>query len=621
MKPATRAPRAWRTLLLLTCLALDASAARAQSERPVRWHASLARASRDGVAATLSTTIPAGWYVYALDEPSGGPVPLAVSLLNPGTRLRAGIDAPEADRKADRNFNMISQVYADAVTLRFIADGVPRGDALRVGVRFQACTDRYCLPARTDTVVAARAVVTAVAESDQALPPATVVASDTAAAPAAVAQRRPDTSHANLAAFLWLAVTTGLLALLTPCVLPMVPITVGYFTARRTRPDTSAMRDASVFALGIVVSFVVLGFGVTLLFGASGVVALAANPWLNLLVAALFLGFAAQLAGWWTVSLPSRLLGQLSLATADAQGVRALLAMGATFSLTSFTCTAPFVGTLLVIAARGSWSWPLLGLAVYAAVFALPFFALALFPTLVGRLPRSGPWLNTLKGVLAFLELAAVVKFASNAAMVWGWSIASRNNVLIAWAIIIVALVSWLARDTARAWRRESPVLGVARIAVIGASVWVLLLCGRGVAGASVGELEAFLPPREVGHGAGELTWRVNDFDGARAAARLARRPLLVDFTGYTCTNCRWMEANMFPRPAVQAALARFERARLYTDGDGAMFAAQQRFQERITGSVALPYYVVLDDSGAVRRAFLGMTRDEGEFLTFLQVK
>jgi thiol:disulfide interchange protein DsbD len=301
--------------------------------------------------------------------------------------------------------------------------------------------------------------------------------------------------------------------------------------------------------------------------------------------------------------------------------VRALLAMGATFSLTSFTCTAPFVGTLLVIAARGSWSWPLLGLAVYAAVFALPFFALALFPTLVGRLPRSGPWLDTLKGVLAFLELAAVVKFASNAAMVWGWSIASRTTVLIAWALIVAALVIWLARDTARAWPRESPVLGLVRLAVIGASVWVLMLCGRGVAGASVGELEAFLPPREVGHGAGELDWRVNDFDGARAAARLARRPLLVDFTGYTCTNCRWMEANMFPRPAVQAALARFERARLYTDGDGAMYAAQQRLQERITGSVALPYYVVLDDSGAVRRAFLGMTRDEGEFLTFLQVK
>lgn len=614
MKPANPARTLWRALLVLACLALGGSVAMAQVQRPIRWRAYATSADRDALAAKLSATIPEGWFVYAMDEPPGGPVPLSVTLLNAGARLRGAIDTPEADRKADRNFNMISLVYSEAVVLRLIADGIPEGDTLRVAVRFQACTDRYCLPARTDTLAAAGAVAATPAAEGGAISEPT-----SAPAVAAVSPQR-GASNAGLAAFIWMAMTTGLFALLTPCVLPMVPITVGFFTARRDQRRASATRDAGLFALGIVVSFVALGFGVSLLFGATGVVSLAANPWLNLFVAVLFLGFAAQLAGWWTVSLPSTLLGRLTAATAGRHGAPALLAMGATFSLTSFTCTAPFVGTLLVIAARGSWVWPLLGLAAYATVFALPFFALALFPTALGRLPRSGPWLHTLKGVLAFLELAAVAKFVSNAAMVWGWPVATRTHVLIAWAAILVALVLWLSRDTVRAWRSESRFLGVTRVLVIGGSFWTLVVCARGIAGAPVGELESFLPPRDASAATGELAWRVNDLEASRAAARQAGRPILVDFTGYTCTNCRWMEANMFPRPAVQTALARYERARLYTDGDGAMYAAQQRMQERITGSVALPYYVILDETGTIQRSFLGMTRDEDEFLAFLQV-
>jgi thiol:disulfide interchange protein DsbD len=614
MKPATRAPGLWRTLLALTGLALGGTAALAQPQRPIHWRASATSVGPRALTVRLSTTIPEGWYVYALDQPSGGPVPLSVSLLSAGARVRGVVAAPEADRKADRNFNMISLVYTEAVALRLVADGIADGDSLRVAVRFQACTDRYCLPARTDTLVVAGAVVALRTTG-------AVATAETASArmDAAVSPRR-GSSSAGLAAFVWMAITTGLLALLTPCVLPMVPITVGFFTARRDQRHASALRDAGLFALGIVVSFVALGFGVTLLFGATGVVSLAANPWLNLVVALLFLGFAAQLAGVWTVSVPSSILGRLTAATAGKRGASSLLAMGATFSLTSFTCTAPFVGTLLVIAARGSWVWPLVGLGAYAVVFAFPFFALALFPTALGRLPRSGAWLNTLKGVLAFLELAAVVKFTSNAAMVWGWPVATRTHVLLAWAAIVVALVLWLARDTVRAWRSESRVLGATRVVVIGGSLWILAVCVRGITGAPVGELESFLPPRGGSAATGELAWRVNDLEASRAAAHQAGRPLLVDFTGYTCTNCRWMEANMFPRPAVQTALARYERARLYTDGDGAIYAAQQRMQERMTGSVALPYYVILDEAGAIQRSFLGMTRDEDEFLAFLQV-
>lgn len=625
---------------VLAMLAIAAADAHTQPERPVRWRVSAVREKATtgtptraaGIAGRLAAMIPDGWYVYALDEPAGGPTPLNFWVLNGGARLRRAVNAPEADRKADRNFNMISLVYADSVALGFVAEGVPPPAPLRVAVRFQACTDRYCLPARVDTVTASVAGVIATGDAPDVralairtpLPaPSRLATEDAVQSAALTTVAEPPSfgvSHAGLGAFVWLAVTTGLLALITPCVLPMVPITVGFFTARRDAVGSHAIRDAALFALGIITSFIALGFGVSLLYGATGVVSLAANPWLNLVVAAAFLGFAAQLAGLWNISLPSALLGRATAATSAGKGALALLGMGATFSLTSFTCTAPFVGTLLVVAARGSWTWPLLGLGAYAAVFAVPFFVLALFPTVAALLPRSGPWLRSLKGVLAFLELAAVVKFVSNAAMVWGWPLASRANVLVAWALIAATLVVWLARDTVRAWRTESLRLGVARVAVVLAAASGAAFCGRGVWGAPMGELEAFLPPRGAELTTEGVSWRLNDYPASRVAAREQRRPLLIDFTGYTCTNCRWMEANMFPRPAVQVELGKFERARLYTDGDGAIYAAQQRLQERLTGSVAMPYYLVLDENGAIKQSFLGMTRDEDEFLAFLRV-
>jgi thiol:disulfide interchange protein DsbD len=316
------------------------------------------------------------------------------------------------------------------------------------------------------------------------------------------------------------------------------------------------------------------------------------------------------------------LLSRLSSATTDRRDVGALLLMGATFSLTSFTCTAPFVGSLLVLAASGTWTWPLLGLVVYASIFALPFFLLALFPAAAAKLPRSGRWMNTLKSLVAFVELAAVVKFVSNAGMVWGWSFVSRNAVLWCWVAIAVALLAWLVAGALRDWRASGAAPSLARAGGVLVALLILIRLGDGVAGKSLGELEAYLPPPRSGAGAlavNELPWHVNAFDESLRSARASGRAVIVDFTGYTCTNCRWMEANLFTLPAVRSALSKFELARLYTDGDGAIYTSQQQLQQRLAGSVALPYYVILDATGKVRGSFLGMTRDEGVFLAFLE--
>ncbi|MFI5246858.1 MAG: thioredoxin family protein, partial [Gemmatimonadales bacterium] len=295
------------------------------------------------------------------------------------------------------------------------------------------------------------------------------------------------------------------------------------------------------------------------------------------------------------------------------------LLMGATFALTSFTCTAPFVGTLLVSATQGNWMWPALGLLAFSSVFALPFLILALVPEALGRLPRSGEWMVTLKGTLAFLELAAAMKFLSNADLVQGWGVFTRNVVLASWIVLGAALVLYLSG--VRVGRTGA---SHAKLHLIPALVTAMIVAWltTGVLGRRLGELEPFLPPAGANAtgvaNASELSWILNDYSAASARARLENKLVLIDFTGYTCTNCRWMEANMFPRDAVRGELERFVRVRLFTDGRDRSNVRQQAFEEQHFKTVALPLYAVVDPDGNTRATYLGMTRDADEFIRFL---
>ena len=249
--------------------------------------------------------------------------------------------------------------------------------------------------------------------------------------------------------------------------------------------------------------------------------------------------------------------------------------MGLTFTLTSFTCTAPFIGTLLVMAAGGDWQWPLVGMLAFSTVFALPFFILALMPQWMARLPRSGGWLNSVKVMMAFLEVAAAMKFISNVDLVWGWGIFTRDVVLATWVVLFVLMAIYVIGLFR--FKHDAPVehVGLVRLstAIVCGTLGLWLLTG--LFGKRLGEIEAFLPPAaetmvEASSGAGrELPWIMNDFEQALARARQEQKPVFVDFTGYTCTNCRWMEANMFTRPEVQNELRGYVLVRLYTDGEG----------------------------------------------------
>jgi thiol:disulfide interchange protein DsbD len=425
----------------------------------------------------------------------------------------------------------------------------------------------------------------------------------------------------NLRLFTWLAVTMGALSLLTPCVFPMVPITISYFSAHEDG-RRHAFAHATLYALGIVGAFTGLGLGLSLVFGTAALSRFAANPWLNVAVAALFATFALSLFGVITLGLPATFVSRVDALTRQNRFGRATttLLIGVTFALTSFTCTAPLVGTLLVSATQGNLWWPAIGLFVFSCVFALPFLILALVPHALNRLPRSGAWMVTLKATLGFLELGAAVKFLANADLVNGWGVFTRAVVLAIWAVLAFALATYLAGVRIR--RRKLAISNMRYVIGAGIAVVAGVYFASGITGRRLGEAEAFLPP--AGRGASgvarsrELAWRVDDYEGALTEARATGRPVLIDFTGYTCTNCRWMEANMFPRDDVRRALDDFTRVRLFTDGRTERDRQQQLFEEHVFNTVALPLYAVVDSTGRPVRTFLGMTRSSTEFIRFL---
>ncbi len=437
--------------------------------------------------------------------------------------------------------------------------------------------------------------------------------------------------------FIWLAASAGALSLLTPCVFPMVPITVSYFTSHAATDRRASVRHALVFGLGIIASFTALGLALAVFAGAAGVTMLAGNPWVNLLLTAIFVGFALNLFGVYQITIPSSWLTALDNAVrrrgAAGQGVGVLgaLLMGLTFTLTSFTCTAPFVGTVLVTAAQGKWQEPLLGMLVYSTVFALPFCVLALVPEWVSRLPRAGGWLQSTKVVMGFVELAAAMKFLSNTDLVWRWGVVTRTVVLASWVVLAAITVIYLL------WQQRStggqPISRAMRTGYLAASAGALAIgawMATGVTGRSLGDLESFLPPTDyetaaataINHGATapmSLAWRLNDYPAALALAKQQGKRVFIDFTGYTCTNCRWMEANIFTRPDVKAALGQFVLSRLFTDGDGDMYERQQAFQESQFKTVALPLYAIVDADGRTVTSLPGLTRDPAAFVAFLE--
>ncbi len=598
--------------------------------------------SNETFKAKLKAEIEEGWHLYSIEQPEGGPFPTKISLAENVPFVFDGkIESPSPIIKADPNFLVNNQPLETKFFDRQAEFNLPvkttsetSSDALAVNVRFQVCNDTLCLPPKTVKVTFAGYED---AKKSVGSPSSVITTEKPSDTNSAAEQRTTDSGQrANpndlpLSSFIWLAITLGALSLLTPCVFPMIPITVSYFTNHSSQNRAKSIKLATVYSLGIIATFTILGMLLAIFVGAAGINLFAANPYVNLLITAIFLFFAFNLFGAYEITVPTAILTKLDNLTrsqeGEGSGIVGALLMGLTFTLTSFTCTSPFVGTILVSASQGDWQMPLVGMLAFSTVFALPFFVLALLPQYVSSLPRAGGWMNSIKVAMGFLEVAAAMKFLSNVDLVWKWGIFTRPVVLAIWIAIGIILAIYLLGKFQLPHDTKPERIGAFRVmsAVVSLAISFYLLTG--LFGAKLGELESFLPPDLEnssarffgGKPADELKWIDNDLERAIAQAKQENKQVFIDFTGYTCTNCRWMEANVFPKREVEAEMSKFVLARLYTDGDGAVYERQQQYQEQTFQTVALPFYAILDADGKAVSTFPGLTRNVAEFVDFLK--
>jgi len=609
---------------------------------PARWSLASDASSKptikqgEAFKSELKVEIDAGWHLYALEQPAGGPIATTIKVTEGRPFEIAGkIESPKPKVETDTLFTgndgkpLETKFFTDRATFTvpLKASGEAAPDQLALDVRFQVCDETRCLPPKTLRVsFAGTEDAKKIVIDEPAGQNAVESRNDAILSP--VAGKSQTTT--DFWPFIWLAISLGALSLLTPCVFPMIPITVSYFTSHAGGSRAKSVRLATIYSLGIIATFTIVGMLLAIFVGAAGINLFAANPWINLLITAIFLFFAFNLFGAYEITVPTSILTKLDGLTrskeGEGSGVVGALLMGLTFTLTSFTCTSPFVGTILVSASQGDWQMPLVGMLAFSAVFALPFFVLALVPQWVAQLPRAGGWMNSIKVAMGFLEVAAAMKFISNVDLVWKWGIFTRDVVLSVWIAIGVILSIYLLGKFQLAHDSKPERLGAFRMfsAVVSLAVSFYLLTG--LFGAKLGELESFLPPdlgkssaRFLGRGDEELKWLKDDYPGALARAKSEGKHVFVDFTGYTCTNCRWMEANVFPKKEVEEELKKLVLVQLYTDGEGEIYERQQKMEQDMFGTVALPFYAVMDANGNTVSTFPGLTRNVAEFVDFLK--
>jgi thiol:disulfide interchange protein DsbD len=396
----------------------------------------------------------------------------------------------------------------------------------------------------------------------------------------------------------------------------MIPVTVSFFLNQR-----GGLVQAAVFSLGIVALFCALGLGVTAAVGPFGVVQLSASPWVNGFIALVFGFFALSLLGAFEITLPSGLLTRLDSASRRG-GYFGTLLMGLTFSLTAFACIGPFMGPLLVASAQEASARPVVGMASFATGLASPFFFLAAFPSYLKKLPRSGGWLMRVKVVMGFVLLAVMLKYISNIDQILQSGILTRERFLAAWFVLFAMAGLYLLGLLKLEGVDPSAHLGIGRLLTAGAFLIFAFSLLPGMFGGPLGELDAYVPAARGGLGASAQAgqvWMKDQYQEALAKGRSENKLVLVTFTGYTCTNCHWMKANMFPKPEVAAALSELVLVELYIDGLERVNEENQALEERMFSTTSMPFFAIMDANEKVVATFPTATRNTEEFLAFLK--
>ena len=611
----------FRTILLFSLLI---GIGYSQFKTPVTISTEVENSSRPGEVAhvLIKASMDDEWHIYALENAGEGPVASRIKISGDIIDEQGLIEHREPIEKFDEGFGVKTRFFKGTTDFRVpirIKEDAPIGETtLSVYMLYQVCNESLCYPPAEVNIDASIIIEDGPVreEFSEFVPKRTVSSSSEINLDDAIA--------AGFWSFVLLSISMGFLALLTPCVFPMIPITVSFFTHQGELEDQKPLNQAIVYTLGIVATFSILGMILAVTLGATGANQLAANPWVNLFIGSLFVYFALSLFGAYEIQLPQS-LRQLSLDQEKRGGYIGTLFMAVTFTLTSFTCTVQFVGLLLVAASQGQWFWPLLGMIVFSTAFAAPFFFLALFPQYLAKMPKSGGWLNSVKVVMGFLELAAAFKFFSNTDLVWGWGFFTFNSVLAIWTMIMFFTGLYLLGKIQLPHDSKLESLGVARMMLSLFFLTFSLYMGTGLFGRPIhGMIYSYLPPKlekefsavDKDNNTEKLIWYSN-LEQAFTEAKLVEKPIFLDFTGYTCTNCRWMETNIFTLKDVEDRFNELILVHLYTDG-GENHKEYQQYEIERFGTAALPYYVILSPQDEVLATFPGLTRDVDEFLDFL---
>ena len=631
-----------RVLSLAFGLVAALAALYGQKLDPIQWTLT-SKVAKAPAGATvplhLKATFQEGWHLYSLTTPAGGPIATTAELAENPAVKGSKLYEPPPMRQFDKNFNLDTETFEKEVDLPLTAELAPDAKGaieLIANVRYQACNDRQCLPPRKktasftvtiDPAAAAPAAFVLPAGYTEIKPGAVAVkvissgASSTSTNTAGSAGAPAAASSGGLPAFLITAFGLGLAAIFTPCVFPMIPITVSFFLNQR-----GGILQAVVFSSGIVVLFCALGLGVTAAVGPFGVNQLGANPWVNGFITLVFGAFALSLLGAFEITLPSSMLTKLDSASRRG-GYLGTLLMGLTFALTSFACIGPFMGSLLVASVQSKGLQPVLGMVSFAGGLASPFFFLAAFPGYLKKLPKSGGWLARVKIVMGFVLLAAMLKYASNIDQVLQLGWLTRERFLAGWFVLFALAGLYLLGLLKLEGNEEGDHLGIGRL--LTASVLLIFAFSLlpGMFGAPLGELDAYVPAATGGgilnnRASTQQVWMKNQYKQALDQARAENKLVLVTFTGYACTNCHWMKANMFPRPEIAEAASKLVLVELYTDGTDKESEENQKLQDEKFSTVAIPYYAILDPDGKVVASFAkGMTTNTQEFLAFLTTR
>ena len=681
-----------RKIISFLLLSFVVYALQAQIKDPIKFKTELTPLSDTEAEVVFTAAIDKGWHVYSTDLGDGGPISATFNIDNKSGVELVGKLKPVGKEVAtfDKLFEMKVRYFEN--TAKFVQKVKFTGGAYAIEgyLEYGACDDESCLPptqvpfkfsgvAKAGNAAATKTEQPKAEQTEQKVVDkadkkegATPVASKDSSAmmelvPATTTEAATDIQPAVASSELWKPVISdlqalgeehgqedmswiyifitgflgGLLALFTPCVWPIIPMTVSFFL-KRSKDKKKGIRDAWTYGASIVVIYVALGLAITLIFGASALNALSTNAIFNILFFLMLVIFAASFFGAFEIRLPSKWGNAVDSKAESTTGLLSIFLMAFTLSLVSFSCTGPIIGFLLVqVSTTGSVVAPAIGMLGFAIALALPFTLFALFPSWLKSMPKSGGWMNVIKVTLGFLELAFALKFLSVADLAYGWRLLDRETFLALWIVIFALLGFYLLGKIKFPHDDDDNKVGVTRFFMALISLAFAVYMVPGLWGAPLKAVSAFAPPmqtQDFNLYKNEVHAKFDDYDLGMEYARLNGKPVMLDFTGYGCVNCRKMEAAVWTDPKVSDLINNdYVLITLYVDnktpltepvkiiengtertlrtvGDKWSYLQRMKF-----GANAQPFYVLLDNQGKPLNKSYAYNEDIPKYIEFLQ--